>query len=106
MFGLINRRAPGVSGVVGLLLNPVLYAGMAFFAPDIAFLDRMAICFFTVMAVMWLIGVVKPLPQPVEFKTNTRLNLETSRGAKIAGVVVVVVTVILYIIFSPLGIAK
>lgn len=106
VFGLINRRAPGVSGVVGLLLNPVLYAGMAFFAPDIAFLDRMAICFFTVMAVMWLIGVVKPLPQPVQFITNTRLNLETSRGAKIAGVVVVVITVILYIIFSPLGIAR
>lgn len=106
VFGLINRRAPGVSGVVGLLLNPVLYGGMAFFAPDIAFLDRMAICFFTVMVVMWLIGVVKPLPQPVEFKTNTRLNLETSRGAKIAGVVVVVLTVILYIIFSPLGIAR
>ena len=55
---------------------------------------------------MWLIGVAKPLPQPVEFKTNSRLNLETSRGAKIAGVVVVVVTVILYIIFSPLGIAR
>ncbi len=106
VFGLINRRAPGVSGVVGLLLNPVLYGGIALFAPEIAFLDRMAICFFTVMGVMWLIGVAKPLPQPVEFKANTRLNLETSRSAKMAGVVVVVVTVILYIIFSPLGIAR
>lgn len=106
VFGLINRRAPGIAGVVGLLLNPVLYFLMANLAPGIAFLDRMAICFFTVIAVMWLIGVIKPLPQPVEFKTNTRLNLETSGGAKLAGIGVVVVTVILYIIFSPLVLAR
>lgn len=74
--------------------------------PGIAFLDRMAICFFVVIAVMWLIGVIKPLPQPVEFKTSTRLNLETSGGAKLAGIGVVVITIILYIIFSPLVLAR
>jgi len=106
VFGLINRRAPGIAGVVGLLLNPVLYFLMATLVPGIAFLDRMAICFFVVIAVMWLIGVIKPLPQPVEFKTSTRLNLETSGGAKLAGIGVVVITIILYIIFSPLVLAR
>jgi SSS family solute:Na+ symporter len=105
VFGIINRTAPGVTGVVGLLLNPVLYGVIAKFFPDIAFLDRMAICFFVIMGVMWAIGLARPLPPPVEFKSNTRLNLEGSKGAKVAGVVVVVVTVIFYIIFSPLGIA-
>ena len=105
VFGIINRTAPGVTGVVGLLLNPVLYGVIAKFFPDIAFLDRMAICFFVIMGVMWAIGLARPLPHPVEFKSNTRLNLEGSKGAKVAGVVVVVVTVIFYIIFSPLGIA-
>jgi hypothetical protein len=42
----------------------------------------------------------------VEFKTNTRLNLEASAGAKLAGVAVVIATLILYFIFSPLGLAK
>ncbi len=106
VFGLLNRRAPGIAGVVGLLLNPVLYFLMATLVPGIAFLDRMAICFFVVIAVMWLIGVIKPLPQPVEFKTTTRLNLETSGGAKLAGIGVVVITIILYIIFSPLVLAR
>lgn len=106
VFGLINRRAPGVTGVVGLLLNPVLYFLIATLWPSIAFLDRMAVCFFIVMGVMWLIGVVKPLPQPVVFQTNTRLNLETSGGAKLAGIGVVVVTIILYVIFSPLVLAR
>jgi SSS family solute:Na+ symporter len=105
VFGIINRTAPGVTGVVGLLLNPVLYALIAKFFPDIAFLDRMAICFGSIMGVMWVIGLIKPLPHPVEFKSNTRLNLEGSKAAKMAGVVVVVITLILYAIFSPLGIA-
>jgi solute:Na+ symporter, SSS family len=106
VFGLINRTAPGVTGVVGLLLNPVLYYLIATLAPEVAFLNRMAICFFTVMAVMWVIGLIKPLPQPVVFKTDTRLSLETSHGAKMAGIAVVIVTVILYVIFSPLVLAR
>jgi solute:Na+ symporter, SSS family len=105
VFGIINRTAPGVTGVVGLLLNPVLYGLIAKFFPDIAFLDRMAVCFFAIMGVMWAIGLARPLAQPVEFKSNTRLNLEGSKGAKIAGIAVVVITIVLYVIFSPLGIA-
>jgi SSS family solute:Na+ symporter len=105
VFGIINRTAPGVTGVVGLLLNPVLYGLLARYFPEVAFLDRMAICFFAIMGVMWAIGLARPLPHPVEFKSNTRLNLEGSKGAKIAGIVVVLVTIILYVIFSPLGIA-
>lgn len=106
VFGFLNRTAPGITGVVGLLLNPVLYHLIAIFAPGIAFLDRMAICFFTVMAVMWLIGTLKPLAAPVVFKTSTNLNLDPSKGARTAGIIVVLLTIILYVIFSPLGIAR
>ncbi len=105
VFGILNRRGPGICGVVGLLLNPILYWALDVYT-NIAFLDAMAVCFFTVLAVMWFIALVKPLPQPVEFKTNTRLNLEASGGARMAGIAVVIVTLILYIIFSPFGIAK
>lgn len=106
VFGFINRRAPGYTGVVGLLLNPLLYFLIATFAPGVAFLDRMAICFGTVMVVMWLIGMIKPLPEPVVFKSNTNLDLTASAGSKTAGIVVVVATLILYVIFSPWGIAR
>ncbi len=99
VFGLLNRRAPGVSGVVALLLNPVLYFAIAQFAPQIAFLDRMAICFFVVLVVMTLIGILKPLPQPVVFATNARINVETSRPAVGFGILVIIATVALYILF-------
>lgn len=106
VFGLINRRAPGAAGVVGLLLNPVLYFLIATAWPGVAFLDRMAICFFTVIAVMWAIGAARPLPRPVEFTTATHLDLTSSRSAKVAGAGVVVATLVLYAIFSPLGLAR
>jgi SSS family solute:Na+ symporter len=105
VFGILNRRGPGICGVVGLLLNPILYWALDEYT-TLAFLDSMAVCFFTVLAVMWLIAIVKPLAQPVEFKVNTRLNLESSAGARMVGILIVIVTVVLYIIFSPWGIAK
>lgn len=105
VFGILNRRGPGLCGVVGLLLNPVLYWALDEYT-NIAFLDAMAVCFFTVLAVMWCIAIAKPLAQPVEFKVNTRLNLDFCVSSKIAGIAVVVVTLILYVIFSPFGLAK
>lgn len=105
VFGILNRRGPGICGVVGLLLNPVLYWALDQYT-TIAFLDSMAICFFTVLAVMWLIAVVKPLAKPVVFELNTKLNLESSGGARMAGIVVVLITLVLYVIFSPWGLAK
>lgn len=104
VFGILNRRAPGMSGVVGLLLNPVLYFLLDQFT-DIAFLDAMGICFFSVLLVMWGVGRARPLAMPVVFKTNTTVAIEASAGAKTAGIIVVLLTLVLYVIFSPWGIA-
>ena len=99
IFGLLNRRAHGMTGVIGLVVNPVIYGALAKFRPDIAFLDRMAICMFAVLILMTVIGLVWKLPKPVEFKSDTSLNLESSKPAMFAGIGVVVVTLILYAIF-------
>lgn len=110
-FGLVFRKAPPIAGVVGLLTNIVTYGGMYLmgrykFGPDIQFLNRMAICFGLCLAVMAIITLVKPLAVPVEFKQQTKLDLSSSRGAKIAGAIVIVITLTLYFLFSPIGLAK
>jgi len=99
VFGLLNRTAPGAAGVAGLLLNPALYFLIARVWPGIAFLDRMAICFFADLAVMQLIGLVRPLPEPVVFRSQGRVAVESSRGAAIFGALVVAATLALYIRF-------
>ncbi len=111
VFGLLVRKAPPIAGVVGLLTNIVTYGGMYLMGrykmgPEIQFLNRMAICFALCLLVMYIITMMKPLAQPIEFKTESKLNLTSSKGAKIAGIVVVVITLTLYVLFSPIGLAK
>jgi SSS family solute:Na+ symporter len=98
VFGILNRRGPGICGVVGLLLNPVLYWALDQYT-DLAFLDAMGICFFAVLAVMWAIALIKPLAQPVVFNTHTTMNLEGCGSSKLAGGAVIVLTLILYWVF-------
>ena len=105
-FGLLIRKAPPVSGVLGLLTNIVAYGALKILAPNIQFLNRMAICFALCLGVMVLITLIKPLPKPVEFKSESKLNLESSKNAKIVGFVVVGLTLVLYFIFSPWGLAR
>lgn len=110
VFGLLVRKAPPIAGVIGLLTNIVAYGGMYLMGryglgPDIQFLNRMAICFGLCLLVMYVITMTKPLAQPIEFKTQSALDLTGSKGAKIAGAVVVIITLTLYVLFSPIGLA-
>ncbi len=111
VFGLLVRTAPPIAGVVGLLTNIVSYGGMYLLGrykigPEIQFLNRMAICFGLCLVVMWIITLLKPLPAPIEFRQQSKLDLTSSKGAKLAGIVVVIITLVLYVIFSPIGLAK
>lgn len=111
VFGLLVRKAPPVAGVIGLLTNIVAYGGMYLagryrIGPEIQFLNRMAICFGLCLAVMMVITMLRPLPQPIEFKKQSNLNLASSKGALVAGILIVIITLAFYVIFSPIGIAK
>jgi SSS family solute:Na+ symporter len=77
----------------------MVYGLLKVVAPNLAFLDRMAVCLFVVLGLMAVITWLKPLAQPVELPTQTRIQLESSQGAKTAGIAVVVVTLALYAAF-------
>jgi SSS family solute:Na+ symporter len=113
LFGLLIHRAPRIAGTVGLLLNPVLY-GLFKFSPSIfgkanpafletvagwSFLDRMALCFGIVVATLTVLTLVAPLKKPVELPVNTSMDITPSKGAKVAGGVVILLTIVLYVIF-------
>ena len=119
VFGLLIRRGPGICGAAGLITNFAVYGGLKYVSTmhklmesklmEICignFLNRMAISFVVCLMVMTILTILKPLKEPVEFKHNTTIELHTSNGAKAAGIVVVIATLLLYLIFSPWGIAK
>ncbi len=98
LFGLLVPRAPRFLGWLGIVLNAVLY-GVFKQTLDVAFLDRMAICFALVIATLTVATLIRPLAQPVTLPVNTSYDVTPSRGAKIAGASVCIATVLLYIIF-------
>ena len=98
VFGMLNRRGPGLCGVVGLVVNPILYWALDEYT-SLAFLDAMGVCFFSVLILMWIIALIKPLPVPFEFKVNTTMNLDESKGAKLVGAVLILITIGLYVVF-------
>lgn len=100
LFGFLVPRTPRYMGWVGILLNVVLYGALKWFiAPEMPFLNRMAVCFGVVMAALALVTLIKPMPKPVVLPTTNLIALESSKTAKIWGIVVVVCTLALYAIF-------
>jgi len=111
IFGFFSHRTPRWFGAVGIGLNVVAYAAFKWviggwlvekgwwYSDQIAFLDRMAICFFIVVLAGLIITLVKPMEKPVLLPENKEIELETSRGAQIAGIGVVLATIALYAYF-------
>jgi len=99
VFGLIAKRAPGICGVVGLLLNPPMYFILSKVFPALSFLDRMAVSFGCVLLVMYIITLIKPLEKPIELPSRSTIAMKSSSVARIAGIVVVIATLCLYAVF-------
>ena len=116
LFGVLVHRAPRYIGTVGLILNPVLY-GLFKFSPELSrwlgvenpgllqtvaawsFLDRMALCFGLIIAVLSLLTLIHPLTKPVDLPVNPKMDMTTSRGAKAFGAFVILLTLALYVVF-------
>ncbi|MDR0328186.1 MAG: sodium/solute symporter [Planctomycetaceae bacterium] len=96
MFGFFVHKAPRWSGTVSLLLSPAIYGTLMFFTPNLAYLDRMSVTFCSIVIVMVLLRVLFPMKEAFKLETNTSMDLQTSRAAAVCGIVVVVLTVLLY----------
>lgn len=99
LFGVLCSKTPRMVGWFGILLNAVLYGIFKLTIPEVSFLNRMAFCFGLVAAAVAIITLIKPLKEPVTLPENTAIPLESSPGAKFAGIAVCVLTVALYLIF-------
>jgi SSS family solute:Na+ symporter len=99
LFGFLVPRAPRMCGWLGIAVNIVLYGALKLALPEVAFLNRMAICFGLVVALLGAITVLRPLAQPVVMPSTSAIPLETSPSIKWLGAGVVIVTLALYAYF-------
>jgi SSS family solute:Na+ symporter len=105
IFGLFIKRAPGSAGVAALVLSPIVYGllKVLYAITDItflsAFLNRMALTFGLVILVMTILTLLKPLSEPRKMPVREGIQMESSKLLYIAGILIVVATIALYIIF-------
>jgi SSS family solute:Na+ symporter len=99
LFGFFVKSANRWSGAVGLLTCPVVFGVLKSAMPSLAFLDRMAVAFFIVLAILTVMTVVRPKTDADVLERTPSIELTSSRGAMLAGAVIVIATVMLYAIF-------
>ena len=111
IFGFFSPKTPRFFGALGIAINVVAYAAFKWvigdwlvshgwwYSGEVAFLDRMALCFFIVILTGIIITIISPLKTPVEMPVNEKMDLRSSAGAKLCGVGVLIATIALYIIF-------
>ncbi|NDV60989.1 sodium/solute symporter [Puniceicoccales bacterium CK1056] len=111
IFGFFSPRTPRYFGALGIAINVVSYGAFKWligpllvqnglwYADQIAFLDRMAICLFIVLFTGVFITIINPMKEPVKMPVNDTIDVTSSRTAKIAGIGVVILTGILYVVF-------
>jgi SSS family solute:Na+ symporter len=100
IYGLFNRTSGKWAGVIGLIANPIVYGILTIWLfPKMHFLYSMSYCLIIVLAIMIVYGLIWKQEEKVVFENNTTMDLTSSKGALIWGLVVCAATVALYVIF-------
>ena len=108
IYGLFNRTSARWAGVLGLVANPAIYGVLTskWFENtcwpaewgNYNFLYAMSFSLISVLMLMTVYGLLFRQPR-VEFENNTTMDLTTSKGALVWGLVVCAATVALYVVF-------
>lgn len=111
LFGFLVPKAPRYFGWVAIVANVVLYGFFKWiggpllannglwFSSEMAFLDRLGLCFVLIVLVGAAVTAIHPLKEPVKMPEIANFDATPSKGAKWGGIGVVVGTLILYAVF-------
>ncbi|MEW5900345.1 MAG: solute:sodium symporter family transporter [Acidobacteriota bacterium] len=99
VFGLFIKRTPAAAGITSLLLCVPTYGLLQWQFGHIAFLNRMAITFVILIAVMAVITAVKPLKEPRVMPVKAEFDMTSPPLLKLLCAAVILVTLSLYAIF-------
>jgi solute:Na+ symporter, SSS family len=100
-------RAPGSAGVAALVLGPVVYGVFQFTAQSdknpgghhIHFLVQVLLTFLIVSAVMLLLTLIKPLPEPKRLPERAEISLETAPVVRVTGALVIAAVLLFFVVF-------
>ena len=104
--GFVTRRVPAVAAKAGLVLFIVMYAFSQFvFKVDLHFLHVLAILFLLTSAFMLVLGRIYPMKTSYRQVDRSFVSLKPWKNRHFASVVLLILMVLMFVVFSPLGIA-
>ena len=111
LFGFLVPKAPRYFGWVAILANillygffkwiggPLLVSHGLWLSSEMAFLDRMGLCFLLIIGVGVAATIIHPLKEPVKMPEIANFDSTPSKTAYFGGIGVVIGTLALYAIF-------
>jgi len=99
LFGLFWKKTPAVAASGAMLLGIPVYGLLLWSLPQVAFLHHMMITFLVLVLFMTVVTLARPVTTPRPMPHAPSIDLTSSRGAKIGGVLVIAATAVLYIVF-------
>ncbi len=99
--GLLFKRAPAIAGTAALLTGPVAYGGLQFTqsAHGIHFLLQTLIAWALCFAVVMALALISPRADAWTLPENAKIDMRTSKGAAVAGGLVLVAVAVFYAVF-------
>ncbi len=99
VFGFVFKRAPAAAGVSALVLCAPVYGFLHYFYGQVAFLNRMAITFAVICAVMAAITLLRPLSEPKVMPVNADIDMRPAPSLLWLGGVIIAAVVAFYAVF-------
>lgn len=107
LLGFYSKHVTALAAKVTFVFHVVAYGLATLLLPDTHYLYILSALFFIDVILMWTIGKIKPLDQAFVFEEgNHKVDLTPWKYAKWGGAFVVICVVAMYVLFSPLGLAK
>lgn len=104
--GFLSKKVPAKATRIVLVFHIVLYSLSKFVPLKVHYLYVLAVLFVLDISLMLLIGKISPRDTNFKLKEANVVDLTPWKYAKTCSVVCIVLLIVMYILFSPLGLAK
>ncbi|WP_207534090.1 solute:sodium symporter family transporter [Desertivirga arenae] len=105
--GFITKRVPALAAKAGLVTFIICYLLSQFvFDIKLHFLHVVAIIFCITSLLMLIIGRLKPRATPFVLELNNKVDISPWKNRHYYSIVLLVLMVLIYLVFSPLVLAK
>jgi SSS family solute:Na+ symporter len=103
--GFYTKKVPAIAAKVAVVTFMILYGLLQFIIKtNLHFLHILGILFLFCVALMLLIGKIKPRSNPYQQKSNQKVDLKHWQYAKPVSAAVIATFIFVYSLLSPLGV--